>query len=209
MRFLTGTDIQRHVHKIARRTGDVSAAVAYWGKGAAERTGIARKRNPGRIRVICDLLSGSCNPTEIESLLELGVHVKTLKDLHAKVWISGDDVIIGSANASKSALLHNDDGHAAGNIEAAILSRDPALSWELQGWFDNQWQASAIITEDDLAEAARQWQRRSRAADRAFTKTFVQEIRTPDPTSGSSTVSPASSNGSMSRRTRTSSQACA
>ena len=97
------------------------------------------------------------------------------------MWISGDDVIIGSANASKSGLPHNDDGHAAGNIEAAILSRDPALSWELQGWFDNQWQASAIITEDDLAEAARRWQRRSRAAERAFTKTLVQKIRTPDP----------------------------
>ena len=47
MRFLTGTDIQRHVNKIARRTGDVRAAVAYWGKGAAERTGIARKTQSG------------------------------------------------------------------------------------------------------------------------------------------------------------------
>ena len=181
MRFLTGADIQRHVDKIARRTGDVSAAVAYWGKGAAERTGIARRRNPGRVRVICDLLSGSCNPTEIETLLGLGVRVKTLNHLHAKVWISGDDVIIGSANASKSGLPHNDDSGADGNIEAAILSRDPGLSSELQGWFDNQWQASAVITEDDLAEAARLWQRRSRTDRRALARTLMGTVRTPEP----------------------------
>ena len=181
MRFLTGADIQRHVNKIVRRTGDVSAAVAYWGKGAAERTGIARKRNPGRVRVICDLLSGSCNPTEIETLLGLGVRVKTLNHLHAKVWISGDDVIIGSANASKSGLPRNNDSGAGGNIEAAVLSRDVSLSSELQGWFDNQWQASAIITEDNLADAARLWQRRNRADRRAFARTLIQKIRTPEP----------------------------
>ena len=111
----------------------------------------------------------------------LGVRVKTLNHLHAKVWISGDDVIIGSANASKSGLPRNNDSGTGGNIEAAVLSRDASLSSELQGWFDNQWQASAAITEDDLAEAARLWQRRSRADRRAFARTLMEKVRTPEP----------------------------
>lgn len=181
MRFLTGADIQRHVSRIVHRTADISAAVAYWGTGAAERTGIARKRDRARVRVICDLLSGACNPSEIETLVALGVQVKTRNHLHAKVWIAGDDTIVGSANASKSGLPLDDDTGVGGNIEAAMLSRDPGLSSELQGWFDSQWQDSTVITEHHLAEAARLWQRRSRANRRGFARTLAQKIATPEP----------------------------
>ena len=76
------------------------AAVAYWGKDATKRTGLAEHPNRAEVRVICDLLSGACNPNEIEELTRIGVQVKTLDRLHAKVWISGHDVIVGSANAS-------------------------------------------------------------------------------------------------------------
>ena len=76
MRFLTGTDIQREVVKIMSRTGEVMAAVAYWGAGASERTGITRKKHRNKARVICDLLSGACNPAEVEKLMKLGVQVK-------------------------------------------------------------------------------------------------------------------------------------
>ncbi len=180
MRFLTGASIQRHVSRIVRRTADVSAAVAYWGTGAAERTGM-RKRNPGRVRVICDLLSGACNPSEIETLLGLGVQVRTLDRLHAKVWIAGDDVIIGSSNASKNGLPIEDDTGAGGNVEAAMLSRDPGLSCELQGWFDARWQDSVDVTDEHLAEAARLWRRRSKADRRAFARTLTQKLRNPQP----------------------------
>ena len=36
MRFLAGADIQTQVRTIASRTGEVMAAVAYWGRGAAD-----------------------------------------------------------------------------------------------------------------------------------------------------------------------------
>ena len=104
MRFLAGADIQTQVRMIASRTGEVMAAVAYWGSGAAERTGLTQHNRPASVRVICDLLSGACNPAEIEALRALGVTVKTLDRLHAKVWIGEDDVIVGSANASRNGL---------------------------------------------------------------------------------------------------------
>ena len=107
MRFLTGVEIQQHVSRILRRTGVASVAVAYWGTGATKLTGIERHPDPGQIRVICDLLSGFCNPTEIKGLIWLGVRVRTLDRLHAKVWMSGDDIIVGSANASMNALFNN------------------------------------------------------------------------------------------------------
>ena len=134
MRFLAGANIQTQVRTIASRTGEVMAAVAYWGSGAAVRTGLTEHDDPASVRVICDLLSGACNPAEIEALTELGVSVKTLDRLHAKVWIGGDDVIVGSANASRNGLPGEGEQGANANVEAAVLSQDPRLARELRTW---------------------------------------------------------------------------
>ena len=88
MRFLTGPEIQAEVRRITARTGEVMAAVAYWGTEAAERTGLTHVRDAANVRIICDLLSGACNPDEIESLMNLGVCVRTLDRL--EVWINGE-----------------------------------------------------------------------------------------------------------------------
>ena len=52
MRFLTGSMIQTQVKMIARGTDALMAAVAYWGTGAAERTGLTRSKKPQNVRVI-------------------------------------------------------------------------------------------------------------------------------------------------------------
>ena len=67
MRLLAGTEIHQAVNALVTRDGDVDIAVAYWGQDSVDRTSIASKRN-GRLRVICDLLSGSCNPWPIAAL---------------------------------------------------------------------------------------------------------------------------------------------
>ncbi len=181
MRFLTGTDIQREVVKIMSRTGEVMAAVAYWGDGASERTGITRKKHRNKARVICDLLSGACNPAEVEKLMKLGVQVKTLDRLHAKVWIAGDDVILGSANASKNGLPDTDQDTPRANVEAAILSRDRSLSQEMQGWFETRWQASTAIDKEILDRARAAWEHRNRFSGRAFTTTLMHKFWNPQP----------------------------
>ena len=180
MRFLSGPDIQAQVSQLASRSGDVMAAVAYWGKGAAERTGLTDNDRPAGVRVICDLLSGSCNPAEIETLDRLGVSVRTLDRLHAKVWISGDDVIVGSANASHNGLPGDNDEAANASIEAAVLSRDPRLARQLAAWFEEQWCASSKIEKRHLDQARDMWNRRHRTGGRGFTTPLTEKLLNPD-----------------------------
>ena len=179
MRFLTDAVILEQVRGLASRSGNLMAAVAYWGKDAAERTGLVEHPNPEEVRVICDLLSGACNPNEIEELGRIGVQVKTLDRLHAKVWISGYDVIVGSANASHNGLPGDDDEAANASIEAAVLSHDPRLAREISAWFEKRWCKSKDI-EPHLDHARQVWKRRHRLGGRGFTTPLTEMIRNAD-----------------------------
>ena len=180
MRFLTGPEIHTQVQRFSRRSGEFLAAVAYWGDGATERTGLSEKKNPKQVRIICDLLSGVCKPGEIKALMQRGICVRTLDRLHAKVWINGNDVILGSANASRNGLPGSDEDAAKANIEAAFLSRESSLSQELTRWFEGQWRMATEIDDRILDLAEDLWTRRRHSAKRAFTPTLVQKIRNPD-----------------------------
>ena len=179
MRFLTGAGIQTQVRRIASRTGEVMAAVAYWGSGAAARTGITEHDRPESVRIICDLLSGACNPDEIEALTKLGFSVKTLDRLHAKVWIGGDDVIVGSANASLSGLPGEGEQGIKANVEAAVLSQNPRLARELRAWFEQQWCDSRKIEDRHLDQARQLWKLRRRSGGRGFTAPLTEKIVNP------------------------------
>ena len=179
MHFLTGVDIQTQVQTIASRSGEVMAAVAYWGKGAAERTGLSGHEDRASVRIICDLLSGACNPNEIEALQRLGFSINTLDRLHAKVWIGGDDVIVGSANASQNGLLGEGEKAANANVEAAVMSHDPALARRLAAWFELQWDASTEIEKRHLVRARQIWKRHRRSGGRGFTSTLGEKILNP------------------------------
>lgn len=179
MRFLAGPEIQAQVRQLATRSGAVMAAVAYWGQGAAERTGLAENDRPESVRVICDLLSGACNPDEIETLARR-VTVRTLDRLHAKVWIASDRVIVGSANASHNGLPGDDEEAANASIEAAVLSRDPSLARQLASWFEDQWCASSEIEARHLEQARDRWNRRHRTGGRGFTASLTDQIAKPD-----------------------------
>lgn len=181
MRFLTGSGIQTEVQRISRRPGKLRAAVAYWGDGAAERTGLSERENPEQVRIICDLLSGACNPEEIRALRQCKVHVKTLDHLHAKVWMNGNEVILGSANASRNGLPVSDEDARQANIEAAFLSKEPSLAQALERWFKKQWKAATEIDDSMLDLADDLWRRRERSAKRALTPTLLQKVRNPDP----------------------------
>ena len=181
MRFLTGSNIQAQVRSIASRSGPIMAAVAYWGKGAAELTGLCKRDDPASVRIICDLLSGACNPTEIERLKDQDFSVKTLDRLHAKVWISGDEVIVGSANASHNGLPGDYEEAANASIEAAVLMRNSRLARKLSAWFEEQWCASSEIEEHHLEQAREMWRRRHRAGGRGFTTPLTEKIQSPDP----------------------------
>ena len=180
MRFLAGAEIHKQVRTIGSRDGEVMAAVAYWGSGAATRTGLRQHPHPADVRIICDLLSGACNPNEVEELQELGFHVKTLDRLHAKVWIGGDDAIVGSANASQNGLLSEGERAADANVEAAVLLRGSDSVRRIVAWFEAQWCTSIDIEERHLDKARQIWRRRQRSGGRGFTSPPTEEMTLPD-----------------------------
>ena len=161
MNFLSNQRILEQVRSLVGEDGDVRAAVAFWGSNAVDQTGIAHKRN-GRVRVLCDLFSGSCNPYEIETLLNCSnAKVRTLYGMHAKVWANGDHVIVGSANASMNGLGFETDGS---NVEAAVELRSRAKAKQVRAWFKENWNSKATLEVDQqvLAEAKDVWDKRQK-----------------------------------------------
>ena len=117
----------------------------------------------------------------IIQLKKLGICVRTLDRLHAKVWIGGNDVIVGSANASRNGLPGEGEQGANANVEAAVLSQDPRLARELRAWFEKQWCASSKIEDRHLKQARQLWKRRRRSGGRGFTSTLTEKILNPGP----------------------------
>jgi HKD family nuclease len=159
-RFLHGEDIQKSVVDLIEKGERVDLAVAYWGKGAIDRLNL--KSVQGKIRILCDLLSGGCNPNEIKRLLELSdkdhIQILHLNRLHAKVYWTPTNVIVGSANASANGL--GDEGEL-GTIEAALLTDDVATRSTAATWFDNMWKKGKKIDDTLLDQAKEAWLRRT------------------------------------------------
>lgn len=133
-------------------------AVAYWGRGATTRLGLDGKRPT---RVICDLLSGGCNPYEIRELLvslgdDQGTNVRCFGGLHAKVYLTDRCAIVGSANASANGLGSKSSN---GTFEAAVCTENAQTVTEAASWFETLWQRSSIITDVRLRLAEEAWRR--------------------------------------------------
>lgn len=186
--FLSDQEIYRQVQNLcASEQSPLQIGVAYWGNKALQKTGLCEriKSNPNNIQVICDLESGSCNPYEIQRLLKKSVQVRTLKDFHAKVWISDDVVIVGSANASSNGLGSFGDQSTQSNIEAAVLVSNKSFTDLVRNWFDRQWD-EADRAEDKIKKAYDLWQKRRKAFKypivrksryRAFFELLLEDLR--------------------------------
>lgn len=154
MRFLTDGQILEAVRQLVRRDGELLAAVAFWGKGAGQETGITERAQPTKI--LCDLLSGACNPVEIELLMDSGVEVKYRPQLHAKVWMNGNEVVVGSANASMNGLGFETAGP---NIEAAVYLCDDKFAGDVREWFTREWSLAECVDAELLQAAEELWNR--------------------------------------------------
>ena len=118
----------------------IDIAVSYWGRGILEALSLDRLLNLSdrpRIRVICDLFAAACHYEPIEKMFDAEVELKRLGALHSKIWVSESCGILGSANASKSALrlFKNTDN---GNFELGIRLEKCAVR-DLQTLFNNLW----------------------------------------------------------------------
>ena len=164
VRFLVDRQILHAVQQLVQRDSELLAAVAFWGRGAGQQTGITERAHP--TRVLCDLLSGSCNPAEIRLLQENGVKVKYRPGLHAKVWMNGNEVVVGSANASMNGLGHEKGG---ANIEAAVHLSGEEVAGNVRKWFDREWGLAKCVDDALLQTAGTLWDQ-TQNGGRAITK---------------------------------------
>ena len=139
-------------------------AVAFWGENAFENLGL-NKREPSGITIICDLMSGACNPSEIKKLRKAHYTVKRLDHLHAKVFWTPQKAYIGSANASANALGF--EGTELGsNFEAGVICSEAMLLNRTKAWLDTIVSKAVDISEDDLKSIQEKWENRRRSRDR-------------------------------------------
>lgn len=114
-----GSSIRKAVTEVLRGSSPAYIASPYWSKGTVDALGFRGGSLKGKLEVLCDLRSGSCDPVAIRDLLERGAKVFSVDHLHAKVYMGDTGAIVGSANATTKGLWHGpskDDG----NHEAAL-----------------------------------------------------------------------------------------
>jgi hypothetical protein len=157
--FLTGENIVKTVRDSIDASEGADLAVAYWGAGATERLGLDKRGK--KVRILCDPGSLACNPSELKKLLDRGVELKTEDGLHAKVYITTHQVVIGSANASINGL--GEEGYETDlGLEAAIESSDEDIMRDASDWFEKHWKTAESVDKARLEEIKPFWQPRSR-----------------------------------------------
>jgi hypothetical protein len=156
--FLSGSDIRNRIIELVADSNKMDCAVAFWGRGASE---LFASRSPKlRIRIICDLMSGACNPIVIRDLLSIGVQIKLVDGMHAKVYWTPSGVIVGSANASANGLGEEGADETYDKTEVDLYTDDPTVLKDTSDWFDKQWIAGTPVDEPLLQRADELWMRR-------------------------------------------------
>jgi hypothetical protein len=83
----------------------------------------------------------SQNPAErgeiITFLAQFTDHVRHYPRLHAKVIVSPEEAMVGSANLTSSGVQNN--------VEMAVSITDATLVRELQDWFDDYWKLAVVV----------------------------------------------------------------
>ena len=99
--FLFGTDIRARLVELINSSSEINCAVAFWGNGAEELFATSPKKS---IRIICDLMSGACNPAVIRKLMSVGAAVKMVNGMHAKVYWTPVGAIMDPQTRLQTAL---------------------------------------------------------------------------------------------------------
>ncbi len=111
----------------------------------------------GHVRILCGhVLSGDTDPRLAEELKKLpNVEIRFRKDLHAKVAITENNVIIGSANATSN-------GFGGGRMDAAAVLNSVRARREALKWFDTLWdlrdsEDARVLEPQDWEQARAVW----------------------------------------------------
>jgi hypothetical protein len=135
--------------ELISNSGEIDCAVAFWGRGATDLFPSTREKS---IRIICDLMSGACNPAVIRDLMKLGAEIKKAEGMHAKIYWTQTGAIFGSANASTNGL-GEEDVETSNQAEAAVYTDEPEVLREAAAWFNEQWKNGVLLDEPLLRQA--------------------------------------------------------
>ncbi len=143
--FLTNESIWATLSDYVGSAYSVDAAIAYLGKDGARLLPLKKgdrivvDMNPATVK------AGGTDPNEIERLIKRGVLVFTRRNLHAKIVITDNTVLVGSANISRNSRDNLE--------EAALLTNDPLAVRRARDFF------SRICTEPVRDEYLRECKR--------------------------------------------------
>src|SRR5262245_45086497 len=119
--FIRSKNYQDAINSVLATTGELFVAVAFWGRGAEQLFSASAAR---LLKIVCNLRSGATNPKTIEALRRYkNIQPRQHDRLHAKVMVSDNGAVIGSANLSCNGL----------NLEGEEVE-----GWEEAGFFTRE-----------------------------------------------------------------------
>ncbi|GAB3367137.1 hypothetical protein GCM10027395_25720 [Giesbergeria sinuosa] len=158
--LLLEDNLSREIKKLLSGDNTLRIAVAFIGNGAS------RLINPMArdVRIVCNLTMGGTNPVEVARLIEQfgKENIRQIDNLHAKLYISSEYAIVGSANMSNNGLGTQPNALREAGYK---FNLDQPSGKRSLDWFHNLWESAHPITDQDLKETAEKWSRRNRARD--------------------------------------------
>jgi HKD family nuclease len=180
IQFLDANEMRMQVVKLLQDTNEFFFAVAYWGRGSMQQLGLDKlcKKQSGTI--ICDLMSGACNPDEIEKLINLKnskLNILKCEGLHAKVYWTQNTVIVGSSNVSSNGLCYEGQ-EVAGLVEGNLKTDDQTVNDRIGTWLRSL--ITSSITDEDIKKAKVIWlksrgNRQIKLLNGSFSQTLKQK----------------------------------
>jgi hypothetical protein len=174
MGFVNGLSLTGAILDVVASSEQIDMAVAFWGAGALERLRLHKGAKSGTI--LCDARSGGCNPSTLRALIRNGFTVLDVSGLHAKVYLTSDAMVVGSANASTNGL-----GEEASEIdlqlEAGYFTEDQNDLNAARRWFDRTAKQGSQVTETTLREIELLWRSRPKPKPR---QSFLRALESRD-----------------------------
>lgn len=172
MPFLSNDQIWPTIRREAKRDGQKHVAVAY----VTDTSGLNFRAGDSIVVDASDrcIRSGSTFAKELARLYRAGVRIFALHNLHAKVYILPQAVIVGSANLSVS---------SEGLTEAGFLDRSRATRQAAQTYLAALHRRAKLLAESDIRRllAIKVERRGSVAPRRTGLPTLLEAFRQKDP----------------------------
>lgn len=161
------------IESLMKEAADIKLAVAFWGKGANES--IKKVKNK-KLKIICNLESGATNPYEIIKIGKLigFKNIRSIKNLHAKTYLTNNKMILGSSNFSANGLsLEGDETNKL--IEANILVENRIVIKQAESWFNSLWNKAKKIDQNYCHKYIPKWaSNRKRNTSRKIQNNFFK-----------------------------------